>query len=352
MTEWRAYGKVFGAGEPTLPPVGSPGSSAAGPPGGAGRYAGFWRRVAASLVDAMVVTGGMLVLMAVLLIPMFVGIPLSQPYDIGVQVVLWIGSILYVVLMHSSAKQATVGKLALGIKVTDLEGRRISIARATGRFFASWLSQLTLGIGFVMAGFTQRRQALHDKIAGTYVVTTDAEPAAIAAGLDAPKVSGAVVVLAILAGFIPAAGIVAAIAIPAYQDYTIRTQVANALTAAAPYKAAVTEAAARGADLVDVSLESLQVPQAPPSPYVKGIDVVSGAVVISFGGKANRVLTGKDLVLAPGTTEDGRVVWTCGLAPMPEEATPSVEDPQQYTSVPEKYLPERCRSKQATAVST
>jgi uncharacterized RDD family membrane protein YckC len=58
------------------------------------------------------------------------------------------------------------------LKVTDLEGRRISFARATGRHFAKLLSGFILMIGFIMAGFTQRKQALHDMIAGTLVVRT------------------------------------------------------------------------------------------------------------------------------------------------------------------------------------
>jgi uncharacterized RDD family membrane protein YckC len=65
---------------------------------------------------------------------------------------------LYYALMESSAKQATVGKMALGILVTDLEGSRIGFGRATGRYFAKILPALILGIGFLMAAFTQRKQ--------------------------------------------------------------------------------------------------------------------------------------------------------------------------------------------------
>lgn len=72
--------------------------------------------------------------------------------------------------MESSAKQATLGKMALGIVVTDLEGARIGFGRATGRYFAKILSGLILGIGFLMAAFTERKQGLHDIIAGTLVV--------------------------------------------------------------------------------------------------------------------------------------------------------------------------------------
>ena len=73
--------------------------------------------------------------------------------------------------MLSSEKQATVGKMVLGMVVTDVNGGRISFGRATGRHFAKWLSALILGIGFLMAAFTERKQALHDMIADTLVVS-------------------------------------------------------------------------------------------------------------------------------------------------------------------------------------
>jgi len=77
---------------------------------------------------------------------------------------------LYFSLMESSAWQATLGKKALGLTVTDLEGRRISFGRATGRYFAKIISSLILFIGYIMAGFTEKKQALHDLIAGTLVL--------------------------------------------------------------------------------------------------------------------------------------------------------------------------------------
>jgi uncharacterized RDD family membrane protein YckC len=77
---------------------------------------------------------------------------------------------LYYALMESSAKQATLGKMAIGIVVTDLDGHRISFGRATGRYFGKILSGLILGIGFLMAAFTEKKQALHDILASTLVV--------------------------------------------------------------------------------------------------------------------------------------------------------------------------------------
>ena len=77
---------------------------------------------------------------------------------------------LYYALLESSAWQATLGKKALGLEVTDLAGARVSFGRATGRYFARYISFFTIGIGYIMAGFTAKKQALHDMIAGTLVI--------------------------------------------------------------------------------------------------------------------------------------------------------------------------------------
>jgi uncharacterized RDD family membrane protein YckC len=77
---------------------------------------------------------------------------------------------LYWAQMESSPWQATLGKKLLGLKVTDLRGRRISFPRATGRHFAKNISALILLIGFLMAGFTEKKQTLHDMIARCLVV--------------------------------------------------------------------------------------------------------------------------------------------------------------------------------------
>jgi uncharacterized RDD family membrane protein YckC len=76
---------------------------------------------------------------------------------------------IYEAAMQSSSKQATLGKMIFGLQVTDLNGQRISFARATGRHFAKYVSGMILFIGYIMAGFSERKQALHDVIAGTLV---------------------------------------------------------------------------------------------------------------------------------------------------------------------------------------
>jgi uncharacterized RDD family membrane protein YckC len=77
---------------------------------------------------------------------------------------------IYYAAFHASSRQATLGKMAVGIKVVRTDGTRISLARGVGRFFATILSTLIIGIGFLMAGFTERKQALHDMICDTLVV--------------------------------------------------------------------------------------------------------------------------------------------------------------------------------------
>jgi uncharacterized RDD family membrane protein YckC len=77
---------------------------------------------------------------------------------------------LYWSLMESSKYQATLGKMAVGAKVTDLQGRRISFGRATGRYFGKIISGMILYIGYMMAGFTEKKQALHDMMADTLVI--------------------------------------------------------------------------------------------------------------------------------------------------------------------------------------
>jgi uncharacterized RDD family membrane protein YckC len=126
------------------------------PAGSVGGYAGFWLRLAAWLVDWIVgVLGGIGIVLAFGPLAPLVAIPAG-----------W----LYFAAMESSTRQATLGKMALGLVVTDAQGRRLGFGRASGRYFAKLLSWLTLAVGFMVAGWTPRKQALHDLVAGTLVV--------------------------------------------------------------------------------------------------------------------------------------------------------------------------------------
>lgn len=78
--------------------------------------------------------------------------------------------LIYLILMESSKFQASLGKLALGLKVVDKEGQKLTVLRALGRNLSKVFSVFTLMIGFMMAGWTKNKQALHDMVAGCYVV--------------------------------------------------------------------------------------------------------------------------------------------------------------------------------------
>jgi uncharacterized RDD family membrane protein YckC len=141
------------------------------------RYGGFWIRFLAFIIDSIilrvVVTPiGMIFGALGLAGGMMHGIPHFGFALMGggvTFVVLIFGSWLYAALMESSSYQATLGKMILGLKVTDLNGNRISFERATGRHFAKWLSAMILFIGFIMIAFTERKQGLHDMLAETLV---------------------------------------------------------------------------------------------------------------------------------------------------------------------------------------
>jgi uncharacterized RDD family membrane protein YckC len=152
-------------------------------------YAGFWLRLVAHLIDGFIIGFAMLLL----LVPLFFlmgGLALfsslgrqmgenPDPAQIGALVsfifvlagVGLLGQWLYFAYLESGEKQGTWGKQILGIYVTDLAGYRVTFARASGRFFAKLISGLIpLAIGYIMAGFTERKQALHDMIASCLVL--------------------------------------------------------------------------------------------------------------------------------------------------------------------------------------
>lgn len=136
------------------------------------RYAGFWIRFVAFVIDAIILNIAFGIITEILGLEggnVFGADPDEIAFGSATALSL-IGQWLYEALMTSSSTQATVGKMALNIKVTDLEGGRITFGRATGRHFAKYVSAIILLIGFIMAGFTARKQALHDMMAGTYVV--------------------------------------------------------------------------------------------------------------------------------------------------------------------------------------
>ncbi len=135
------------------------------------RYAGFWLRFIAAIVDSIVIT----IIARVLLIGFETPNlypnqsyfdALNSPITLMNTLIFW----LYFAILESSPLQASLGKFVLGLKVVDVYGRRIGFLRATGRHFGKIVSAFILMIGYLMAGFTDQKQALHDKMANCLVI--------------------------------------------------------------------------------------------------------------------------------------------------------------------------------------
>jgi uncharacterized RDD family membrane protein YckC len=143
------------------------------------RYADFWMRFLAHFIDGVIHTAFSMILGMSFGVSIGVlgtiagddGTGLAEPLAglFAIAVALSFGW-LYEAILLSSSYQATVGKMAVGIVVTDMEGRRLSFARATGRYFAKMVSSITFGLGYIIQPFTKNRQALHDIIVGTLVM--------------------------------------------------------------------------------------------------------------------------------------------------------------------------------------
>jgi uncharacterized RDD family membrane protein YckC len=195
-----AFCQVCGTAAPTasalpaIPRTGSAIASAGAPvsphwlPPAARAFAGFWLRLVACLIDG-VLLGAVLgaVFVPILLLGGF-GAALQsmarhdhQPdpaaiFAFASSIAFFVAASvlagwLYYAYFESSEWQGTVGKKVMNLVVTDLEGNRVSFGRASGRYFARFITKLIpLGIGYILAGITEKKQALHDMIASCLVL--------------------------------------------------------------------------------------------------------------------------------------------------------------------------------------
>lgn len=152
-------------------------------------YAGFWLRLVAVIIDGIIIGVAQSFLIVPLLAAMGLGfatgadsLDFSDPEQAagliasigaligGYWILAMCIQILYFTFMESSKFQATIGKMALGLIVTDLNGGKLDFAKAFIRNLCKIISNVTMLIGYIMAGFTEKKQALHDMIASTLVV--------------------------------------------------------------------------------------------------------------------------------------------------------------------------------------
>jgi uncharacterized RDD family membrane protein YckC len=330
-------------------------------------YAGLWRRGAAVVIDGVVVflLGGALGLVLGLIFS--IRGTNSERHLLVIQLLAIVGGALYRILFHASSYQATLGKQAMGIKVADQLGARVSLRQSTGRYFAEWLSACTLGVGYVMAGFTRRRQALHDRLAKTVVVRDSVSAEVIAMAPEARRVGPIGTTLLVLLGILPTAGAVVLGVMSARYSAQLRQaqqgvtpaqahpqisrtdleagqrQVRAALFAVQPYRAQVSQRIAAGVPFADLAGGDLRGTLPVEARNVESVDITDGVIRIVFGPDALEGLAGEQLALVPGRGLDGAAVWTCGYAAPPGGTVLAVENPFEYTTVDEIYLPEMCR---------
>lgn len=249
MGQWAPL-RTFSAELPVPPPL--PDTPTAASPGRTGVVvqAGFWRRWAALFIDQLILGLGFYALVFVLILAAWAGgwadaeaLSGDEPSPglvlayLGLLLLYYVAAGTYCTLWESSSHQATPGKRAVGIKVVDLQGRRLTRRHAAVRWLAAGVSYLTVYIGFLMAAFTERKQALHDLLAGTLVVDrwayTDA-PERQQQGPGGCAIAAiAGLLLMIVVGVL---GILAAIAIPAYQSYTQRAGLAAVVVQTEPWR--------------------------------------------------------------------------------------------------------------------
>jgi len=147
---------------------------------------------------------------------------------------------------------------------------------------------------------------------------------------------------------VPFIGILAAIAIPAYQDYTIRAQVSEGMNLSAAAKAAVAETFINNGVVPEDREDAGMSPDPTDTrgKYVSSVEVHDGRIDILYGGDANSIIAGQVLSITPyGRLGDGdawSVLWRCGHAPVPIEATHEIA-PYEVTNIQQQYLPAACR---------
>lgn len=285
-------------------------------------YAGFWRRVAAYSCDSLV-----------LFIPIaLLSFGLEALFGALDPTVLSFLAVALLVFLYDgfmiSRRGATYGRQYLGVEVVRKNGENLSFWRAGFRGILRVLTLLLWGVLFLIQPFTSRRQALHDFAVGSVVLRTS------------PGKSPALILTVLLA--LPVLGILAAVALPAYQDYTMRSKVSEGVIVLQSLKGPATKYIS-AKQAIPRSIESLGVPiQKTPIVDAVGIDDNSGAIFVRFGPDTGSV-AGKKVILMPYMTEKG-FEWACGSVEIPKRMLPSSCNREEFPQGLGEYFAEVAKS--------
>ena len=303
-----------------------------------GLHAGFWARFGAYLVDVILFTVGALLLIGLVTGVAAVASDSQDTSSMGINFVFLFFFWTYCIPFEASRMQGTPGKYFLGLAVVNSRGEKIGVGQAFGRNYGKFLSTIILDIGFMLAGWTSYKQGLHDFMADTYVVHKKVllDYKSGKTNENGYLSSSASVVVGVIVGVFAMLcfiGILAAIAIPAYQDYIARSQMAEGIQLAGGAEAGLADYKQNNfvwpSSLSDVySLASSR----PAGRYTDLVSITGchdqtcGVISFMKSEDVNRNITGKTVEI--WTTDDG-ATWHCG---------PGSMDP-----VSEKFLPASCR---------
>jgi type IV pilus assembly protein PilA len=137
-------------------------------------------------------------------------------------------------------------------------------------------------------------------------------------------------------------GILAAIAIPAYQDYTVRSQVTEGMNLASAVETGAAEYFANTGSFPS-SLSLAGISNTPSGKYVGSIGITTGSIVVTYGNQVNSVVNGKTLAITPYLSANNDIVWVCGQHTVPSGASAATGVTAGTTNVVDKYLPQTCR---------
>jgi uncharacterized RDD family membrane protein YckC len=269
-------------------------------------YAGFWTRFLANILDLLVLGSCMILLiLSIAGLIAFTGgdsiVHNTMVTSLFYSSIIFMSS-AYFILMEAGAKNATLGKHWMNIKVMDSNGNRLTIARTLWRLIARLFSYLPLGTGFLLQPFTARKQALHDLVASTVVVQTN----------ESKKISiMATVVVLFVALMVPLLAIFATAGLPVFQQYVQTVQLDKGLKIGKQATVAVARfyrmngrvPAAIGDAGGHIS----------PSRHVAGIDInqQNGELVVSFSMSVRKSIRNKHLIYTPVLQADNSISWKC-----------------------------------------
>jgi len=269
-------------------------------------YAGFWTRFLANFLDLLVLLSCMILLiLAIAGLIAFTGGD-SILHNNMITALFYSCFILmsaaYFILMEAGAKNATLGKHWMNIKVMDSNGNRLTAARTLWRLIARLFSYLPLGSGFLLLPFTARKQALHDLLASTVVVHAN----------ESKKIPVmATVVVLFVALMLPLLALFATAGLPVYQQYIQTVQLEKGLKIGQQAAVAVSRfyrmngrvPAAIGDTGGHIS----------PSRHVAGIDInpQNGELIVTFSESVRKPIRNKHLIYTPSLNADNSINWKC-----------------------------------------